>query len=199
MRAAHIRKNRERLFHHVTGKFLSVCLALSVKVINAIDWRNNIMDFTRQEMLELWLKRQGLTKADLARKMETSLQNVCKIMKAETIPPWRYDQLVKLGIPESYPQNKPSKGTKNISDSIIHFSLPFNLIFYCFFDSSLSMFKFFPACEPGASVGNGAPSFVSSRKESFSSSALHLSYNSAFCLDNLRLKDISSDNSAFKR
>lgn len=58
------------------------------------------MDLTRQEMLELWLKRQGLTKADLARKMETSLQNVCKIMKAETIPPWRYDQLVKLGIPD---------------------------------------------------------------------------------------------------
>lgn len=58
------------------------------------------MDLTRQEMLQVWLKRQGLNGADLARKMETSEQNVGRMLKAETIPPWRYDQLVKLGIPD---------------------------------------------------------------------------------------------------
>lgn len=58
------------------------------------------MNLTRQEMLQIWLKRQGLTNRDMARKLETSEQNIGRMLKAETIPPWRYDQLLKAGVPD---------------------------------------------------------------------------------------------------
>lgn len=102
-----------------------------------------------------------------------------------------------LSAPQSYPQNKPSKGTKNISDSIIHFSLPFNLIFYCFFDSLLRLFNFVPVCEEWASVGNGARTFPSSRKASFSSSPWHLLNNAMLFLVNWSFKNIFSSKAWF--
>ena len=63
------------------------------------------LDLTRQDMLSIWLKRQGMTQADIARALEVGETTVARWMKAESIPEKRHEKLVKLGIPaELLPQ-----------------------------------------------------------------------------------------------
>lgn len=59
------------------------------------------LDLTRQDMLLIWLKRQGKTQADIARALEVGKVSVSRWMRAETIPVRRHEQLVQLGIPEN--------------------------------------------------------------------------------------------------
>lgn len=57
------------------------------------------IDVTRQDMLSIWLKRQGKTQADIARALEVGEVSVSRWMKAKSIPVRRHEQLVKFGIP----------------------------------------------------------------------------------------------------
>lgn len=57
------------------------------------------LDLTRQDMLSIWLKRQGKTQADIARALEVGEVSVSRWMRAQSIPVKRHEQLVKFGIP----------------------------------------------------------------------------------------------------
>lgn len=57
------------------------------------------INLTRQDMLSIWLKRQGKTQADIARALEVGEVSVSRWMRAESIPVKRHEQLVKFGIP----------------------------------------------------------------------------------------------------
>lgn len=57
------------------------------------------IDLTRQDMLCIWLKRNGKTQADIARALEVGEVSVSRWMRAESIPEKRHEQLVKFGIP----------------------------------------------------------------------------------------------------
>lgn len=57
------------------------------------------LDLTRQDMLSIWLKRQGSTQADIARALDVGEITVSRWMRAESIPVRRHEQLLKLGIP----------------------------------------------------------------------------------------------------
>lgn len=50
-------------------------------------------------MLLIWLKRQGLTQAEIARALDVGEVSVSRWLKAERIPEKRHEALVKLGIP----------------------------------------------------------------------------------------------------
>lgn len=54
---------------------------------------------TRQDMLSIWLKRQGMTQAKIARALEVGEISVSRWLRAERIPEKRHEQLVNLGIP----------------------------------------------------------------------------------------------------
>lgn len=63
------------------------------------------LDITRQDMLCVWLKRNGWTQAEIARALEVGETSISRWMRAERIPEKRHEQLVKLGIPaELLPQ-----------------------------------------------------------------------------------------------
>lgn len=57
------------------------------------------LDQTRQDILSIWLKRQGKTQADIARALEVGEVSVSRWMKADSIPIRRHEQLPKFGIP----------------------------------------------------------------------------------------------------
>lgn len=57
------------------------------------------LDITRQDMLSIWLKKNGRTQADIARALEVGEVSVSRWMRAASIPEKRHEQLVKLGIP----------------------------------------------------------------------------------------------------
>ncbi len=57
------------------------------------------IDLTRQDMLSIWLKRQGKSQADIARALEVGEVSVSRLMRASSIPVRRHEQLLKLGIP----------------------------------------------------------------------------------------------------
>ena len=57
------------------------------------------LDLTRQDMLYVWLKRRGMTQAQIARAMKVGETTVARWMKAASIPEKRHEKLVKLGIP----------------------------------------------------------------------------------------------------
>lgn len=54
---------------------------------------------TRQERLLVWMRRKKLTNADIARRLEVGNATVRAWFEAESIPQWRHDALVALGIP----------------------------------------------------------------------------------------------------
>lgn len=71
-------------------------------------------------MLLAWLKQQGITQVSIARALETSKQSVSRWMRADTIPTWRHEQLVKFGIPaELLPvaQEHPGRLQKNPAEN----------------------------------------------------------------------------------
>lgn len=75
------------------------------------------INLTRQAMLLAWLKQEGITQASIAKALETSEQSVSRWMRAETIPSWRHEQLVKFGLPEKLlpkPMNIPSGPKKKM-------------------------------------------------------------------------------------
>lgn len=58
-------------------------------------------DLTRQERLRLWLWKQCLSQADIARQLDVSRPTVGSWIRAEQIPSWRVQMLRDLiGIPE---------------------------------------------------------------------------------------------------
>ena len=57
------------------------------------------IDITRQELLLLWMRRNGLTYSTIAQALEVSASTVRAWFEAETIPSWRHESLVKFGIP----------------------------------------------------------------------------------------------------
>lgn len=65
---------------------------------------NNSVDITslplpRQERLRLWLRKQGLSAAAIARKLDLTTGLICRQLSAETIPTRRHAELVALGLP----------------------------------------------------------------------------------------------------
>lgn len=54
---------------------------------------------TRQDLLWIWLKRQGKTQAAIADALDVGKVAVSRWMKAESIPVRRHKQLIDLGIP----------------------------------------------------------------------------------------------------
>lgn len=55
---------------------------------------------TRQELLQLWLKRNGIQQGDIASALNTGKNTVSRWLRAETIPSWRHQQLQVFGIPQ---------------------------------------------------------------------------------------------------
>lgn len=54
---------------------------------------------TRQEALQLWLRRRGMKPGSIASALNTGKNTVSRWLRADTIPTWRHRQLVGLGIP----------------------------------------------------------------------------------------------------
>ena len=54
---------------------------------------------TRQELLLLWLKRNGIQQGDIAKALHTGKNTVSRWLRADTIPTWRHRQLLDYGIP----------------------------------------------------------------------------------------------------
>lgn len=54
---------------------------------------------TRQESLRLWLTRNGIRQADIAKALDTGANTISRWLRADNIPTWRHQQLVKFGIP----------------------------------------------------------------------------------------------------
>lgn len=57
------------------------------------------IDLTRQELLQIWLKRNGLKQVDLARELDVNESSLSVMLRGETISSLRHGQLVKLGLP----------------------------------------------------------------------------------------------------
>lgn len=55
---------------------------------------------TRQESLLLWLKRNCIQQGDIASALNIGKNTVSRWLRAETIPSWRYQQLLDFGIPQ---------------------------------------------------------------------------------------------------
>lgn len=55
---------------------------------------------TRQELLQLWLKRKGIQQGDIASALNTGKNTVSRWLRAETIPTWRHQQMLDFGIPQ---------------------------------------------------------------------------------------------------
>lgn len=53
----------------------------------------------RQDMLLIWLRREGVNQADIARWLGVTETSVSRWLRAESIPVQRHGQLVELGIP----------------------------------------------------------------------------------------------------
>lgn len=47
----------------------------------------------------IWLKRNGMAKAEIARALEVGESSVARWLKADRVPTRRYEQLLRLGIP----------------------------------------------------------------------------------------------------
>lgn len=58
-----------------------------------------LADLTRQERLLIWLRRAGLTNKAIAEAVGVKPAAVTRWFEAETIPPYRHDQLTRFGIP----------------------------------------------------------------------------------------------------
>lgn len=54
---------------------------------------------TRQEQLTIWLLRHNMTQADIAKSTGATSTSVTRWFNSDTIPPYRHEQLTKLGIP----------------------------------------------------------------------------------------------------
>lgn len=59
----------------------------------------NIDSLTRQERLLIWLRRSGLQYREIAERTGVKTAAVSKWFDGDTIPPYRHQQLVDLGIP----------------------------------------------------------------------------------------------------
>lgn len=53
----------------------------------------------RQDRLQIWLKLNGKTQAEIARALDVGEVSVSRWVRAENIPPKRHRQLLELGIP----------------------------------------------------------------------------------------------------
>lgn len=56
-------------------------------------------DLTRQECLSIWLRREGVSVADIAKSLDVKPMSVSRWFRAERISSWRHRQLVECGIP----------------------------------------------------------------------------------------------------
>lgn len=59
----------------------------------------NITELTRQERLLIWLRRAGIQYKDIAEQTGVKTAAVSKWFDGDTIPPYRHQQLVDMGIP----------------------------------------------------------------------------------------------------
>ncbi|MEZ6855010.1 hypothetical protein [Halodesulfovibrio aestuarii] len=59
-----------------------------------------IADLTRAEKLEIYMKRTGLTFADIAKPLNVAPASARRMLLNDSIPTWRHTQLIKAGIPE---------------------------------------------------------------------------------------------------
>ncbi len=59
----------------------------------------NLTILNRQEALDLWKKRAGLSFAEMGRRIGVTGENVSKLCAKETMPPHRHQQLLDLGVP----------------------------------------------------------------------------------------------------
>ncbi len=57
------------------------------------------IEFTRQDMLQAWIRKSDITQTEIARALEVRETTVSRWVRAETISTRRHEQLVKLGIP----------------------------------------------------------------------------------------------------
>lgn len=56
-------------------------------------------DLTRQELLRVWMRRNGLTYAALGRELGVGKTTIKNWFQAERIPAWRHEALVQFGVP----------------------------------------------------------------------------------------------------
>lgn len=74
----------------------------------------NEKEFSREEKLIIWLRREGLSYAALGRLLGITRMSALRICKAEEIDIVRYAQLIVLGVPqELLPKIKQKRGEKN--------------------------------------------------------------------------------------
>ncbi len=59
----------------------------------------NLTQLNRQEALELWKRRNGLSFAEMGRRIGLTGEQVSNLCGSETMPPHRHLQLLGLGIP----------------------------------------------------------------------------------------------------
>lgn len=80
----------------------------------------NLSPLTRQEALRVWMGRNGLTFAEMARRMDVTSNNVSKLCDQDTMPVHRHEQLLGMGVPaELLPEAmdlKPGPKPKTIHD-----------------------------------------------------------------------------------
>ncbi|GFK95426.1 hypothetical protein NNJEOMEG_03289 [Fundidesulfovibrio magnetotacticus] len=63
---------------------------------------DNLTDLSREEKLQIFLNRSGLTFKAIGGKLDMSGTAAAKLCRGETIPVRRHAELVALGIPAEY-------------------------------------------------------------------------------------------------
>ena len=61
-----------------------------------------LTDLTRQEALSIWLRRAKLTPTKIAELFGVNRSAVYGWLESETIPPYRRQQFIDLGVPAEY-------------------------------------------------------------------------------------------------
>lgn len=60
---------------------------------------------TRQELLHLWFRRNGIRQREIAARLGMSETCFCRLLRKDSISTWRHQQLLALGLPpELLPQ-----------------------------------------------------------------------------------------------
>ena len=59
----------------------------------------NLTNLNRQEALEVWKRRTGISFAEMGRRIGVTGENVSKLCAQETMPIHRHAQLVEIGVP----------------------------------------------------------------------------------------------------
>lgn len=59
-----------------------------------------IADLTRAEKLEIYMKRKKITFSDIAKSIDVAPASARRMLLNDSIPTWRYNQLVEAGLPE---------------------------------------------------------------------------------------------------